>query len=57
MRFECINTGSDGNCYVLTDSENRRLLLDVGIGIKQIKVGIGFAVNTLVGAVVTHSHI
>ena len=48
-------TGSSGNCFVLNDG-NEILLLDAGISIKDIKVGINFEVSKIVGAVVTHCH-
>ena len=56
MRFGCIASGSDGNCYYLKDSDGNLLLLDVGIPIELIKLGIGFNVNKICGAVASHVH-
>ena len=43
MNAKCLGTGSKGNCYALKDNEGHILLLDCGISIKEIKVGIDFA--------------
>jgi len=57
MNVKCLGTGSHGNCYALTDSEGHILLLDCGINIKEIKIGIDFQVSKIVGCLVTHSHL
>lgn len=57
MRIKCIGTGSNGNCYSLTDNNGNILLLDAGLPINEIKIGIDFKVSKVVGAVVTHSHL
>ena len=56
IKFKCLATGSKGNCYTLTDKEGNILLLDVGIPIKEIKVGIDFQVSKIVGCLTTHGH-
>lgn len=56
MQLKCLASGSKGNCYVLSDSENNMLLLDAGISIKDIKIGIDFKVSNLKGALITHDH-
>ena len=56
MELKCLATGSKGNCYTLTDKEGNILLLDVGIPIKEIKVGIDFQVSKIVGCLITHGH-
>ena len=56
MRIKCLASGSSGNCYVLTNKANEMLLLDVGIKTQDIKVGVGFNIIGIVGAIVTHSH-
>lgn len=57
MNVKCLGTGSKGNAYALSDSEGNILLLDCGIPIKDIKIGIDFQVSKIVGCLVTHSHL
>lgn len=56
MIVKCLGTGSDGNCYSLTDNDGNILLLDCGISIKDIKIGIDFQISKVVGCLVTHIH-
>ncbi len=55
MTLKCLASGSSGNCYLL-ECENEILILDCGIGIKDIKIGLNFDLSKVVGCVVTHSH-
>lgn len=55
MTLKCLESGSSGNCYLL-ECENEILILDCGIGIKDIKIGLDFDLSKVVGCVVTHSH-
>ena len=58
MNVKCLGTGStQGNCYTLTDNKGKILLLDCGISVKDIKVGVDFKVSNIVGCLVTHSHL
>lgn len=57
MILRTIATGSSGNCHALISNDNEILLLDVGVGVKEIKRGIGYRVSNVVGAAVTHSHL
>lgn len=57
MYAKCLGTGSKGNSYALVDSENHILLLDCGVSLKEIKIGIDFQVSKIVGCLVTHSHL
>lgn len=56
MRLHCIATGSTGNCYTLASESGETLILDCGIGIKEIKKGLNWNVKDVVGAICTHSH-
>ena len=56
MTLKTIATGSTGNCYVLTSSCGKRLILDAGILIDEIKKGIDFDVGNVDGCIITHSH-
>lgn len=55
MKLKVLSSGSQGNCYIL-QSENEQLILDCGIGLKQIKAGLGFNISNVAGCVVTHHH-
>ena len=57
MNVKCLGSGSKGNAYALTDNEGHILLLDCGIIIKDIKIGIDFQVSKIVGCLCTHSHL
>lgn len=56
MKLKCLASGSSGNAYSLTDKEGNILLLDVGIPIKEIKIGIDFQIAKVKGALITHHH-
>ena len=55
MKLKCLSSGSIGNCYLL-ECNNEILILDCGISIKDIKVGLNFDLSKVVGCVITHSH-
>lgn len=56
MTLKTIATGSKGNCYILTADSGKQLILDAGIPIAEIKKGLDFDVENVVGAIVTHCH-
>ena len=56
MYVKCLGTGSSGNCYALVDKVGNILLLDAGISLKEIKIGIDFQVSKIVGCLCTHAH-
>ena len=56
MRVKCLATGSSGNCHALINKSGDILLLDCGIPIKDIKIGIDFQVSKIVGCLITHAH-
>ena len=55
MKLKCLGSGSSGNCYLL-ECNNEILILDCGINIKDIKVGLNFDLSKIVGCVVSHAH-
>lgn len=55
MNLKCLGSGSSGNCYLL-EHENEILILDCGLSIKDIKIGLNFDLSKVVGCVVTHAH-
>lgn len=56
MQLKTLATGSTGNCYVLANDNGEHLLLDMGITINEIKKGLDFDIEHLVGGVCTHTH-
>lgn len=56
IKLKILSTGSKGNCYLLSIA-NETLILDCGIGIKDIKKGLNFDVSKVVGVCVTHTHL
>ena len=56
MRIKTIATGSSGNCHILTTSQGKHLLLDAGLPIQDIKIGLDFDIGNVDGCVVSHCH-
>lgn len=56
LKLKTLSTGSVGNCYLLS-TEEETLILDCGIGIKDIKRGLDYQLGGIQGVVVTHSHL
>lgn len=56
MRLLVLSSGSHGNCYLL-ESDGEILILDCGIPMKNIKIGLDFDLPKIVGALVTHQHL
>jgi phosphoribosyl 1,2-cyclic phosphodiesterase len=56
MNLKCICSGSKGNCYLLQSSDGETLILDAGADIMALKIGLGFNLQQVVGACVTHCH-
>lgn len=53
MRFECITTGSKGNCYILTNKENQSLVLDLGVAPRFFNFLLP---NNVDGILISHNH-
>lgn len=56
MTIKTLATGSTGNCYILAADSGKQLILDAGIPIAEIKKGLDFDVENVVGTIVTHCH-
>lgn len=56
MEIKVLASGSTGNAYTISDGATT-LLLDAGISLKEIKVGTGFKVGQISGALITHEHL
>ena len=57
MTLKTIGTGSTGNSYYIKADNGKILLLDAGLTIADIKKGINYEVDKVVGCLVTHSHL
>lgn len=57
MTLKTLNSGSDGNCYILTNDAGKHLILDAGIKEPEIKKGLNFEIENVVGAVISHEHL
>lgn len=50
-----LGSSSKGNCYIL-DAGDEALILEAGIGLKDVKKALGFNVRKVAGCCVTHRH-
>ncbi len=55
MNIKVLASGSDGNCYRISDGQTS-VLLDAGISIQQIRRGCDFDLAAISGCLVTHCH-
>lgn len=53
--LKVLASGSKGNCYLLT-YDKQTLILDCGVGIKEIKKGLEFDISRVAGVIVSHGH-
>jgi metallo-beta-lactamase domain protein len=56
LTLKVLSSGSQGNCYLLQSGEET-LILDCGIPIKEIKIGLNFDISNVVGVCVSHAHL
>lgn len=56
MDIKVLASGSSGNCYLITDNHNHKLLIECGIPWKEILKGIDFDLEHIDGCLVTHEH-
>lgn len=56
MKLKVLSSGSVGNSYLL-ESNREILILDCGIPMKDIKIGLDFDLTKVVGVLVTHQHL
>ena len=54
MKVKIINSGSDGNAYLITDKNNNQLLIECGVKIKNLMLNCDF--NFLECCIVSHEH-
>ena len=56
MILQILGSGSNGNCYLLKDSNNKILILECGINIKILKKALNYDFSNVAGCLVTHEH-
>ena len=55
MQLKVLGSGSSGNCYLL-EIENEILIIECGVTIADIKIGLEFSFAKVVGCIMTHEH-
>lgn len=55
-KLKILSSGSSGNCAVVYDSRGKYILLDVGIGYKDILKGLNWDLTNCVSVLCTHKH-
>lgn len=56
MILRIVSSSSKGNLYIL-EHQDKLLLLECGIGIKDIKKALGFDFSNVIGCLLTHEHL
>lgn len=56
MKLKVLNSGSAGNCYLLTAENGETLIIECGVSIFTIKRGLNFNIRSVVGCIATHCH-
>nr|WP_315173622.1 MBL fold metallo-hydrolase [uncultured Flavobacterium sp.] len=56
MILHTIGTGSSGNSYLLKPEKGQSLIIDCGVNFKKVKETVDFDINSICGAVQSHSH-
>ena len=56
MKLTVINSGSQGNCYHLTCSKGRTLIIEAGEKLIKTKEARGFDLQGIEGLLVSHFH-
>ena len=54
MTVKVINSGSDGNAYLITDKNKKQILIECGVKIKTLLLNCDF--NALEGCFISHEH-
>lgn len=56
MKIKVLGSGSDGNCYVLSDSETT-ILIECGLPMKVLAEGINYDYTKISGVLISHCHL
>lgn len=55
MKLICISSGSSGNSYLLTNSDET-LIIEMGMPFKEVKKALDWNITSIVGAIASHEH-
>lgn len=55
MKFNCIGSGSSGNCYVL-QNEDEALIIEAGVPFIEVKKVLDFNIRKIKAVIITHEH-
>ncbi len=55
MKLSILGSNSAGNCYII-QNEKEALILECGIKFSEVQKALGFNLNKVVGAVISHEH-
>lgn len=56
MELMVLGSSSHGNCYLFKAKHGKTLIVEAGIGFRDIKKGLGFDLNGVAGCIVSHRH-
>lgn len=56
MILKILGTGSSGNSYLLKPDNGKSLIIDCGVNFKKVKESVDFNIDSICGAIQTHSH-
>lgn len=54
--LKVLGSSSQGNGYLLTDSNGYSLIIECGIKLNEVKKACGHDMTKIVGAIVSHGH-
>lgn len=57
MKLKVINSGSDGNCYILTSNSGKRLIIECGVKWSEIQKAINFEYSSVSACLLSHEHL
>jgi len=57
MELKVINSNSKGNCYILKDSNENRLIIECGVSKEEIMHGTDFNLKSITGILLSHEHL
>jgi len=57
MKFKTISTGSEGNMYYLKDSKGKTLILEAGLGKRDLLSGLDHDISGVCGCLLSHEHV
>ena len=56
MRLQVVGSSSEGNCYILTDSAGKSLIVEAGCPLSQVKKALRFDISGIDACIVSHEH-